>query len=281
MACTHLNGTAVKYLDMDVMGRVAVILVCVMPLGGCASSSVATTTTISENLTGNWQIQSGTAITASSTGGVFLTGALTANGAQVAGTINVTAPCIGAGAQSFAGAVSASGILTLDATPLPDVDVQLTLPASSASPLATGTISSAGVVCATAFSGAAVGEQIANLSGTFAGPVTTAAGSGNVSMALTQASMANANGQFPLTGSLTFTGTGCTETLAVTGTISGVGLTVASATEPVAGQNYVSLTGATNAAASQIAASGILFEPSPCSSSASSSSTYAGTLVLQ
>ena len=113
---------------------------------------------------------------------------------------------------------------------------------------------------------------------------------GSVSVVLTQSATPNAQGQFPLTGSLSFSGGGCSSTTAVSGTVSGVGVTLASAPGPVVGQKYVSVIATIDPAASQVIINGtlsqgsltdVVFEPSPCSTVASSSSTYYGTLTLQ
>jgi hypothetical protein len=101
---------------------------------------------------------------------------------------------------------------------------------------------------------------------------------------LTQSATPNASGQFPLTGTLAITGTGCAETVSVNGTVSGVGITLASAPAPVVGQNYVSFAGSTNPTATQLTASAIVFEPIPCSTgpgAPTSTVTFTGTLTGQ
>ena len=251
------------------------MLLCLIPLAGCGSSSTPTPTPVS--LSGNWQIQSGTAITPVNEGGIFLTGSLQFEGAQVTGTMNVTASCILQDTQSLTGLIDSSGNLTLAASPIPDVEALLVIP-SNATQVATGTVSSAGEICNIAFSGPGVGAQITAPSGTYTGPVTSGSSTGSVSLALTQSTTPNASGQFPLSGTLTYSATGCNEPLPVTGTISGTAITLASATTPVSGQNYVSVTASTNQTATQLTASAMQFQPSPCSTSASSSATYTGTL---
>jgi len=250
-----------------------------MPLAGCAAAGNLATTplpTPSAKLTGNWQIQSGTAITSNSAGSIFLIGAVQQSGSAVTGTFTGSTICPTEQVFNLAGSVDASGILSLAATPVPYIQVQLAIPAAATTP-AIGNMTALGQICALALQSPAVGVQIAPVTGTFTGAVTAAAAlpapiaTGNVSLSLTQSAAANANGQFPVSGQLTFTSGGCSSSATVTGTISGEGIALASSTG-------VSLTGATNPTASAITSSAIQFTPSPCGSS--SSSTYAGTLTL-
>jgi hypothetical protein len=256
-----------------------------MPLAGCAAagnfvaipSPSQTTPVASSNLTGNWQIQSGTAITSSSAGGIFLIGAVQQSGSTVTGTFTGSTICPTEQVFNLAGSVDASGNLSLAATPSPYVQVQLAIPTAATTP-AIGNLTAAGQLCALVMKSPAVGVRIAPVTGTFTGAVTAATAlpmqiaTGSVSLSLTQSAAANTTGQFPASGQLIFTGGGCSTSAAVTGMISGEGIALASS----AG---VSLTGTTNPTASAITVSPIQFTPGPCG--LSSSSTYAGTLTLQ
>jgi hypothetical protein len=264
------------------MNRRALILLTLMPLAGCAGGGTTTSPT-PVSLSGNWQIQTGSAITPTVPGGILLAGSLQFGSApQVTGTLTVAAPCITQGPLSFTGVVDSSGNLTLATSPEPEVEVQIAIPANAAQ-LATGTVASTGQTCNVALSEPGVAAQITALSGTYTGSVTSTATSGSttgtVSMALTQSSTANTSGQFPVTGTLTYTAGSCTEAVPVTGTIGGVGINLSSAATPLTGQNYVSFAGSTTQPATQITASAIQFQPTPCSASASSTATYTGTLT--
>jgi hypothetical protein len=260
------------------MPRKVLFLLLLIPFAGCASSS-STGTPTQVSLSGNWQIQSGTAITpASQSPTVLITGSLQFSGATGTGTMTVTAPCVSSGVQTIPALIDSSGNLTLTASPIPDVEALLVVP-TNASLLATGTVSSSGEVCALAFSGPGVGVQITAPSGSYSGSVTSGQTTGTVTLSsVTQSTTPNTSGQFPLTGTLAYTATGCTESLPVTGTISGTTIALTSATAPVAGQNYVSFAGSTNQGATTLTATAISFAPSPCSTTASSTSTYTGTL---
>jgi len=236
------------------------------------------------NLTGNWQIQVGPAITSPPTV-VSLAGAMQNQGSQVTGTFYTSSVCSAPEVVNYTGMVDSMGNLTLTT---PGVNVQLLVP-TSATALATGMISAGplpndGPVCALLLGPSpAVGAQISSLTGTFTGAVATGVpvSTGTVSAMLTQSATPNASGQFPLAGTITFTSGSCMTTTPVAGTISGLGLTLAtSMTTPPPAQT-VSVAAYTNPATSQVTATSILFTPSPCSTSASSSSTYTGTLARQ
>jgi len=255
-----------------------------MLLSGCGVGNFIAAPTETGNLTGNWQIQSGTSISSSPTGPVFIAGALQQQGSGVTGVFTVDSFCTTQPVFNFTGTVNSSGNLTLTATPVPVVKVTLAIPADPTT-VATGNLGATGEICALALESPAVGVQIASLTGTFSGAVTASGSpappiaSGQVSLTLAQSSTPNTNGQFPVTGSLTFTGGGCTSSASVTGIVSGEGITLAAVPGP--GQSAVGFTGATNPTASQVVSGGIVFSPSPCSTSASSSTTFAGTLSRQ
>jgi len=258
------------------------LLVSLMPLAGCAAGNFVPINP-SPGLTGNWQIQSGTAITSGPTSPVFITGALQQQGSQVTGVFTVDSFCTTQPTFNFTGTVDASGNLALTATPFSVVAVKLAIPTNPTT-VANGTLGAFGEICALAWEGPAVGVRIASVTGTFTGPVTANAttppapiSSGSVSLSLTQASTANASGQFPVAGELTFTGGGCTSNTAVTGTISGEGIVLGSS----AGGSSVSFAGATDPATSAIAGSAIQFPAVPCSGGSSTPSSYAGTLTRQ
>src|SRR5580704_16867804 len=101
---------------------------CFTALSGCtAVNSGQTANPIAEGVS-NWQIQSGVTITPSAQGPVFMTGAMQVQGSQVTGTFITDAICPAQPnpVENFMGTYEAStGALTLTATPLGNVNVQL------------------------------------------------------------------------------------------------------------------------------------------------------------
>jgi hypothetical protein len=241
-------------------------LCCAVLLVGCSvQTNSASTSTLGP--AENWQIELGTSITVPPAG--VLTGALQTQGSQVTGVFSGTPLCGTPQVMNFAGTIDSAGNLTLAPTP-PYFYVQLAVPENPTT-VATGTMSMAGQICALATAPApAVGVEIAPLTGTFAGPVSSNGATGNVSLTLTQSDTPNSSAQFPLTGTLTFSKGVCIEsTLAsLAGTVSGVGLTLTS-------QN-TSVAASTNPAATQLSVTSIVLPPSSCASG-----TFTGTLVRQ
>lgn len=244
-------------------------------LSGCAVGGVAAPSSETPNLTGNWAVLIPPAP-------VLLQGAMQSQGSQVTGTFS--GPAILCGYSqfvSFAGSINSGGQLTLTSTPTPGNELQLAFSSGSSSS-AVGTLQTTGILCALALSGPVTALEIDPLTGSYSGAVTATATipaspipSGTASLAVTQSASANSNGQFPVTGTLTFTGGGCTQTTALSGTVSGEALTLANS--PL-GPGLVTVTATTNPAASQLAAT-LSIAPSPCSSSLSGS-VFAGTLTL-
>jgi hypothetical protein len=264
-------------------------LCCVVLLVGCAvQNNTPSTSTPTLGPAENWQIEQGTSITVPPAGAFLLTGALQTQGSQITGIFGGTPLCGTPQVLSFSGTIDSAGNLTLAPKP-PYFYLQLAVPANPTT-VSTGTMAVTGQFCALASAPApAVGVEIASLTGNFSGqvnmvenPIVPLGMVANVSLALTQSNTPNASAQFPLTGSITYTNSPCSETIPVTGTVSGVGITVASASAPVSGQNYVSFTGSTNPTATQLTASNILFEPIPCSTGAPTSTiSFTGTVNRQ
>jgi hypothetical protein len=241
-------------------------LCCVVLLVGCAVQPNSSSTSPLGAAT-NWQIEAGTSITAPPAG--VLTGALQTQGSQVTGVFSGTPLCGTPQVMSFAGTIDSSGNLTLAPTP-PYFYVQLAVPANPTT-VSTGTMSMIGQFCALATApGPAVGVEIASLTGTFAGPVTSSSASGNLSLMLTQSATPNGSGQFPLTGTLTFSNGACVENglASLAGTVSGIGLTLDA-------QN-ISVAASTNPAATQLTATSITLPPGSCASG-----VFSGTLARQ
>jgi hypothetical protein len=251
-------------------------------LTGCSTSSTAplVTTPIATEIGNNWQIQSGTAITATSTGGGFLTGPMQIQGTQVTATFQSNVTCVDVPQPvAFTGTYnSTTGALSLQPTGTPFVDVGLTIPTDPTS-LATGTMGGAGNICALAFTGPAVGIEIPTFTGTYTGSVAAASPStstGTATLTVSQSATAN-DAQFPLTGTLQFTSGTCTTSIPVNGAISGASFTLASASTATS----ATITGGDTQAGASLPATAITFPNGPCNTGASSAATYTGNLTLQ
>jgi len=258
------------------------LLLLLASLVGCSTTptSPVVTLPISAEVGNNWQIQSGTAITATSTGGAFLKGAMQIYGTQVTGTFQTSSSCLNVPQPlTYTGTYNATtGALTLQPTPNAYVEVNLIVPADPTS-LSAGTMGGAGNICNTAFTGPAVGIEIPALTGTYTGTVTAASPStstGTATLTVSQTSPP-ANALFSLTGTLQFTSGTCTASIPVTGAISGASFTLASA----ATATSATITGADTQGGSSLPATAITFPNGPCNTGSSSAVTYTGNLTPQ
>ena len=253
------------------------------------------------DLTGNWQIQSGPYATTPVALGVIMLGALQNTGAQVTGTFRftnlaqpLTSGCALNQVITVTGTINATGDLTLTSAPLPDgttLTVQLVV-ASAPGSSATGTLAVSGKNCAVAAT-PAIALRFPPVTGTFAGALTpgtvvtqsTINPAGTASLAISQSSMPAADGQFPVTGTLTYTFGTCTGSTALTGTVSGASLTLQYEPPLVtlgSLSSTVALLGYLANNSSQIALASLLFTSFPCSTSTPpGSAIYSGTLARQ
>jgi hypothetical protein len=241
---------------------------------GCTLPTTPSSQFISGNWS-NWQIQTGTStlvpptVLTSPPTGVYLVGAMQTQGSQVTGVFQTNVVSGGGvGPVNFTGSFdSTTSLLTLGSTPA-YLGVQLTLP-SNLTTLATGNLSAgcppppSGGACYTAIAlFPAAGAEIAPLNGIYTGTLTGTLGTtglpGHIasllaSLTLTQASTPNADGSFPLTGTITFISSSDLSTTTLTGTVSGEGIALANVpyANPVAGP-AITLTASTNPAATQI-----------------------------
>jgi hypothetical protein len=251
-------------------------------------------------LSGNWQIQSGTAITSPATG-TYLTGALQSQGSQITGTFITDYATIGnTGVVNMTGTYDTSTRDLAFATTPAYLGVDLT-ETSDPTTVASGNLylgclppPAGSATCTVIALVPAVGVEIAPLNGTYTGTLTESSSSlsspipsATVSLVLTQASIPNAYGLFPLTGTLTFNGGGCSSSYSISTTISGIGIPSAnipsmpSPSQAIQLPAPVTIIGYTNPTASQITVSSLDFYPSPCSTVNSSSTTYQGVLTRQ
>jgi hypothetical protein len=198
-----------------------------------------------QTITGNWQIQSGTAITSPPTG-LYLVGALQGSESAPTGTFNTVYtsganPAIISYTSTYD---SSTGSLSLIDSAATYIQAELTLP-TDLNTLATGTIiydppPVCGIPCEINKTTPAVGAEIAPLNGTYTGtlsgtlttylPATTTPISGTASVTFTQSTTPNSSGQFPLTATVTFPSSSGMGTTTLPGLVSGI--TIELSTEP-------------------------------------------------
>ena len=246
-------------------------------------------TPVFPNVTGNWQFE--LKLTAPSPPSAptnpiaDLFGSLTSTGAKVTGTLNARAvafaPCVANNADlPVTGTVDASGNLNLT-FPVAGgvatiVSTALVLPPSPVN--TNGTYQVIGGPCAQA-SIPITAFQVPNVSGTYAGTMTQlfpTSGSGSLAVkaVLVESSTPNADGEFPLSGTVTYTGD-CSSTLSFTnGVVFGEQLQSA----PIS-PTFSTSTELFSAAAPLVPAEGLpasFFMPDGCSGI-----TYHGSLIRQ
>ena len=168
-----------------------------------------------------------------------LFGSLTSTGGKVTGTLNARTlgftPCIANNADlPVTGTIDASGNLNLTAPVAGGIATitisVLTLPPPLADP--NGTYQVIGGPCAQPSIGL-IGFEIPNASGAYAGTLTeqftTGSGSITVKAVLVESATPNADGEFPVSGTITYTGD-CSATLSFT---NGVAFGVALQSVPI------------------------------------------------
>ena len=214
-------------------------------LSGCGASLTTitpVTPSAPASLAGNWQMQiQDIAAPANPTISYLLLGALSVKGPTVSGTFRIlpallpslASPCVQPlTIIPFTGTVDASSLLTLTSTPFSGSVVTMRLQLPLLNNIARGTTQIVGGACATP-SLPLIGVYVPSVTGTYAGTLTPVQlGSFPivsttplpVTVTLVQAP-ANADGQFPVTASLTFNPMSCASiSVPVTGFISGLSL---------------------------------------------------------
>jgi hypothetical protein len=196
-------------------------------------------------LSGNWQIQAGTAITSPPTP-PYLVGALGGANSALTGTFNMQQGGSGVTPQvlSFTGTYNPATANLVLGDPTPPqaigIGVMLSVPANPTD-LATGSMDFQCIVCALITPPIpAVGAEIAPLNGTYTGtlsgtlttisPATSTPITGTASLMLTQSATPNSSGQFPITGTVTFPSASGLGTATLPGLVSGI--TIELSTEP-------------------------------------------------
>ncbi len=273
----------------------SLLLCCLMPLAGCGAGSLLSSAGAVPNLSGNWQIQSaaGTTGGALPTAGLLLLGSLTSQGSNVSGTFRLSNLALPNGCTlnqvvTVSGSVDSNRSLNLTSASFGGsiLTVQLAIPPVLTS-FGTGTIAVSGSTC-TYPSAPAIGVQVAPVTGTYSGTLTAAntvstapIQTGTGTLLLTQNAIPQSDGEYPLTGTLQFNGGGCNNTVAVAGTASGVGITLATAPASQFVLSQDTMTGAVNPTATQILNSYVLYALGPCNAGVTSFSSYTGSFTRQ
>ncbi|HEY5330722.1 MAG TPA: hypothetical protein VIJ79_12615 [Acidobacteriaceae bacterium] len=206
------------------------ILALALPLTcllGCGGSAPTLPATVFPNVTGNWQFLVGTAgpglpvLIGSPI--ADLSGSLSSTDGKVTGTltslsISIT-PCISSNTDiQVSGTIDSAGNLSLTAPIAGGVATMTALVTTNPIPLFEGTYQVIGGPCAQT-SVPLRSIEVPNISGTYAGTLTESVpqttGSLTLKATLVESTTPNADGKYPLTGSLTYSGD-CTGTLSLT-----------------------------------------------------------------
>ena len=282
-----------------------VALSCLMLLSGCGAGSFVSSLFATPDLSGNWEIASTSGLGAGTlpTAGVLLVGSLSSLGSNVSGIFrlaNLALPnSCGTPLQqvvTVTGSIDSSRNLTLTSSAFAGsvLRIQFVVPptlgpvgAGATLTGLTGTIAITGGNCTFA-SSTAFGSEITSLTGTYAGPVTASSfgttppiPSGTASLTITQATLPQADGQFPVTGTLNFTQGGCTTSTALTGTVSGTQLTLSSAPVGLLGISTNNLAAIINLATGQLDVASLVYSVGPCNTSLVVIEQFTGSLTKQ
>jgi hypothetical protein len=199
----------------------ALVLTCLM---GCGGTPPPTPAPVFPNVTGNWQFELQILVTSPPALPlppiVQLFGSLVSSGSEVAGTLNARPggfpACVANNADlPVKGTVDATGNITLTVPIAGGVATIISATQSARPPLANGTYQVIGGACAQSSVGLN-GFEVLNVSGTYAGTlaqiIPSGSGSLSVTATLDQSPTPNADGEYPLTGTVTYSGD-CSGTL--------------------------------------------------------------------
>ena len=193
-------------------------------LSGCNPVNAPNSTTSTPGLTGNWEFT--TLYPGSAVPNIVFTGALNQQGTNVTAILRNS--CFGTQDIDFSGAEDAMGNLTLASTNLASTTVTVT----GAVPISGGAIQGAnykfvetGSAPCAPLTATLYGSQYPSFTGNFAGSVNSIYGvPANFAVDLAQGPV-NADGQFPLTGTVTVSSSTCTATFPLSLALSGGGFT--------------------------------------------------------
>jgi hypothetical protein len=196
------------------------IAVLAMSLAGCGGGSNGGNTTIQA---GNWAL-SATSATNNSGAPSSIGGNLTQSGQVVSGTVHIVGSTCFDSAEAIpvSGSINGSNlVLQVNSTS----GQQVTLAATVTSTSINGTYTVAGG-CANGDAGTVAGNPVPSISGTWSGPVAGSGGTNvTLSIALTQATTASADGSFALTGTVTYMNSSCSTSGTITsGSIAGTSI---------------------------------------------------------
>lgn len=283
--------TSKRFTKIAAMSRLSAPLLCLaLPLIGCGGNISAPAVVTIPNETGNWQIQT---TNAAPSIGVILLGTMTVQGDNATGTFRFADLAQGSACGSTFQTLSFTGTIAPKTGELTLLSQAFGQGGSTfqaylgLSPTAhfpnDGDIVITGTDCVYP-SSPAVGIQIAPVTGTYTGTVTIPgslpnSGQATASLNLTQAADPNPDGQYAVTGPAVFTGPGCTETVNVSGTVSGESLNLASVAS-ASGTSDITIAAATNPTATDFTDASFTIAGGPCFSTQSAYNTYVGTLAL-
>lgn len=268
-----------------------VVLLAACLLGGCGSSA-GNRFENATDLTGNWQIETSSNAVSASPQGVVLMGGLESSGSDVSGTFrftNIEQPeaCGANQVVVLSGKVGPDNDLTLASPALPNkTTIKISLKLGDVQPYSgLGTVEVDGVSCAVA-SASAIGSQIATTTGQFSGTLipgtagAPAAGTpGTATVALTQSPSPGPDGQFALTGTLSYQFASCSGSVPLNGKVSGVGMNFWDVVfTSGGGQVQANLVGTTNLTATQINVGYLSLAPAPCSADPNSIAAFNGQM---
>ena len=276
-----------KFRDLPFLSALllsALLLSALLLSAGCGGGVKPVETVNYPNFTGNRQIQTYRGF------GTVLVGSLVEQGSKFTGTfrfadLDPSSTC-GPAYQtvSLTGTMNTTGLLTLQTSRLTSGStVQGTLQEqTSAYGINYGTIAVVGSGCQYALA-SSFGILIAPVNGTFIGTLqrgTSVNNSqpGSTYLSLGQSATAAADGQFPMTGSLSFSGTNCSSSANLTGTVSGENLQLSSPPDPVTGISEVNISAVPNVSATQLAEVTVTFGSGPCAAGVAPFNQYSGML---
>jgi hypothetical protein len=213
----------------------ALAAIFALALAGCGSSNntaltqgnwSVTATSSGDALSRNAQshnAQSHNAQPLAESGTFYIGGNLTQNGANLTGTMYVVgSECFNSAGVAFTGTVNGNNVtLTTDSPSLAGQVITVTATAASASSLS-GTYTVAGG-CDDGDSGTVSASAAVPITGTWAGSLSNCeaekngCANANISFDMTQGTTAATDGGFPLTGSITYTNSGCSASGTITG----------------------------------------------------------------
>jgi hypothetical protein len=160
-----------------------------------------------------------------------LAGALAGKGQNVTGTLRAVAgTCVSPTFDiNFTGSQTADGKLTLTSTNLPNnvVTISGTVSANYGYNQFMGGLTISGSGSCPQAGSALLGAELPSIAGTYTGSLTAATGGNVPATATLTESAANVDGQFPVGGTLTVTGSTCANTFSTTGLVSGASLSLA------------------------------------------------------